>query len=366
MYIKKLSAIIIPLLAIFCFSANSFANEIKLRNKHPQRHVVVKGDTLWDISNYFLKTPWLWPKLWRMNRNEIKNPHLIYPGDVVVLDTSGASPSLRLLRETVTLKPGIRVEKLEKKAIKAIPQNVITPFLTQPLLIENDQLNSAPRIVAGPDNRVMFSPGSRVYINNIEQGSNRHWDIYRAGAALIDPDTNEVIGTEAIYLGDLNIIRYGKPASADILHVKEEIFVKDRLIESQSEFRSNYVPHAPESKLHGRIMKIHGSLAEAGANTVVSLNLGKNDSLEEGHVLAISRNGRVIKDPEYGTNPETKPSNDTHENANAEITLAPDQLKLPDERIGLLMVFRVFEHVSYALIMNASMSVHKYDVVHTP
>ncbi len=367
MFKKNILAAIIPLLTLICFSASAIADEIKLKNDHPHRHVVVKGDTLWGISGKFLKDPWLWPKVWRMNRSQIKNPHLIYPGDVVVLDTSGANPTLRLLRETVTLQPGVRIEELEKEAIKTIAPNVITPFLTQPLLIENDQLNTAPRIVAAQENRVILSPGTRVYINYIEESNNVHWDIYRPGEQLIDPDTSEVIGTEAIYLGDLNITRFGKPASADILHAKEEIFIKDRLIESTDEFRSSYVPHAPESEVRGRVLRIYGGVAEAGPNTVVSINLGENDGLEEGHVLAISRYGRVIRDPEYVEGESgSQAKNVAIDDSSSEITLEPDQLKLPDERIGLLMVFRTFDKVSYGLIMNASASVHTLDAVHTP
>lgn len=364
MYKKNLLRYIITLLTLSCLSLQVFADEIQLKKDHPYRHVVVKGDTLWDISGKFLKNPWLWPKVWRMNRSQIKNPHLIYPGDVVVLDTSGKNPQLRLLRETVTLEPAIRIEELEKDAIKTISPNVITPFLNQPLLIENDQLAASPRIIAGPDDRVILSPGTRVYINNIQEGDGQHWNIYRAGEKFIDPDTKEVLGTEAVHLGDLNITRYGKPASADIIKAREEILVKDRLIAAPDEFQSSFVPRAPESDLKGRIIRIHGGVAggvaEAGPNAVVSLNLGEKDGLETGHVLAISRYGRIIQDPEY------KEEDSEEADSDAESSLKPGQIKLPDERIGLLMIFRTFDRVSYGLIMNTSGSVHTLDSVHTP
>jgi hypothetical protein len=282
-----------------CLSLNANAEDIQLQKNHPDRHVVVKGDTLWGISGKFLKDPWQWPKIWKMNRAQIKNPHWIYPGDVIVLDTSGASPQLRLLRETVTLEPGVRVEPLEKEAIYTIAPNIIGPFLSQPLLIENGKLDDAPRIVAGPDNRVILSPGSRVYINNISEGEGLHWDIYRPGEVLRDPDTNEALGTEAIYLGDVNIARYGKPATGDIVKAKEEIFTKDRLVVSPDEFRSSFVPHAPDGDIKGRIMRIYGGVAEGGPNTVVSINRGKNVGLEEGDVLAISGDCNVIKVPGF-------------------------------------------------------------------
>ena len=290
---------IITLVALACLSLNAYAEDIRLQKNHPERYTVVKGDTLWGISGQFLKDPWQWPKVWRMNRQQIKNPHLIYPGDVVVLDNSSGSPQLRLLHETVTLEPGVRVEPLAKEAIQTIAPSVITPFLSQPLLIENGKLDGAPRIIAGPDNRVILSPGNRIYLNGINESQGNHWNIYRAGEQLTDPDTKEVLGTEAIYLGDADITRYGTPATGEIVSAKEEIFTKDRLVISPDAFQSSFVPHAPEKQINGRIMRIYGGVAEGGPNTVVSINRGKNDGLEEGHVLAINRYGRVIKDSEY-------------------------------------------------------------------
>ena len=387
---KLINSHIITLLVLSCLSTNVFADDIELQKNHPERHVVVKGDTLWGISGKFLKDPWQWPKVWRMNRAEIKNPHLIYPGDVVVLDSSSGSPQLRLLHETITLEPGIREEPLAQEAIKTIAPNVITPFLSQPLLIENGQLDKSPRLISGQDNRVILSPGSRAYANEIKEGEGIHWNIYRPGETLTDPDTKEVIGTEAIYLGDLNVARYGAPATVDIVRAKEEIFTKDRLVVSPDEFKSSFVPHAPEKQIRGRIMRIYGGVAEGGPNTVVSINRGAKDGLEAGHVLAISRYGRVITDPEYkaektnkviAEKPKLKELNfDVYEGAdgkkvvnlkkerpnNTEVVLQPGQVKLPDERVGLLMVFRTFDRVSYGLIMNSSDAVYTLDAVHTP
>jgi LysM domain len=380
---------IITLLVLSCLSLSINAEEIALQNNHPDRYVVVKGDTLWGISGKFLKNPWQWPKVWKMNRAEIKNPHRIYPGDVVALDTSSGSPQLRLLHEAVTLQPGAVEEPLEKEAIQTISPSVITPFLSQPLLIENGQLDSAPRIVAGPENRVILSPGSRVYVNNIKEGEGLHWNVYRPGEQLSDPDTKEALGTEAIYLGDVNITRFGAPATGEIARAKEEIFTKDRLVVSNDEFKSSFVPHAPETKIIGRIMRIYGGVAEAGPNTVVSINRGKKDGLEEGHVLAISRYGKTIKDPEYKAPDSNKvmPEQKNLKELNLDVytgqdgkkvvnlkkeptqTQAPLQageLKLPDERVGLLMVFRTFDRISYGLIMNTSDAIYTLDTVQTP
>ena len=356
---------IITLLMFCCISLSINAEEVTLKNNHPDRHVVVKGDTLWGISAKFLNDPWQWPKVWRLNRAQIKNPHLIYPGDVVVLDTSSGTPQLRLLHETVTLQPGAVVEPLEKTAISTISLNVIAPFLSQPLIIEKDQLNSSPRIIAGQENRVVLSPGTRIYIDKIAEGDGINWFVYRPNGNLIDPDTNEILGVEAQYLGDAKITKYGEPASADIVKAKEEIFTKDRLVPTDDKFVTNFVPHAPDTEITGRIINIYGGVAEAGPESIVSISRGAKDGLEVGHVLAISRYGRVIKDPEAkkGSKPVV---NYGEKSATPKLALEPGMIKLPDERIGLLMVFRVFDRVSYALVMQASQPINKLDSVQTP
>jgi hypothetical protein len=341
-----------------CISFSANAQVVALKNDHPDRHVVVKGDTLWGISAKFLKDPWQWPNVWKLNRAQIKNPHLIYPGDVVVLDTSSGSPQLSLLHETVTLQPGAVEEPLDKTAISTIQLSVIAPFLNQPLIIEKDQLATSPRIIAGQDNRVVLSPGTRVYINKIQEGESLNWYVYRPGEALVDPDTQKVLGVEATYLGDARIAKYGEPASADITKAKEEIFARDRLVPTGDAVATNFVPHAPDSQVSGRIINIYGGVAEAGPESIVSISRGSAEGLEAGHVLAINRYGRIIKDPEFDKN---KPVNNT-----SNLKLEAGMIKLPDERVGLLMVFRVFEHVSYALVMQASQPIHTLDAVNTP
>jgi hypothetical protein len=350
---------IITLLMFCCISLNVNAQVVALKNDHPDRHVVVKGDTLWGISAKFLKDPWQWPNVWKLNRDQIKNPHWIYPGDVVVLDTSSGSPQLRLLHETVNLQPGAVEEPLDKTAISTIQLNVIAPFLNKPLVIEKDQLAKSPRIIAGQDNRVVLSPGTNVYINKIEEGDGLNWYVYRPGDNLVDPDTKKVLGIEATYLGDAKITKYGEPASADITKAKEEIFTKDKLVPTGDTVVTNFVPHAPDSAISGRIIKIYGGVAEAGPQSIVSINRGTKDGIEIGHVLAVNRYGIVIKDPEYV---KEKGAKDTKSASGLE----PGMVKLPDERVGLLMIFRVFENVSYALVMQASQPINTLDTVTTP
>ena len=379
---------IITLLLFCCLSLHLNAQEVLLKDNHPQRHVVVKGDTLWGIAGKFLKDPWLWPKVWKFNRTEIKNPHLIYPGDVVVLDLSSGKPELKLLRETITLQPGVIEEPLRKSAISTIPLNVIAPFLSQPLVIEKNQLDDSPRIVGAQDNRVVLSPGSKIYINKIEEDENLDWFVYRPGAALVDPDTKKLLGIEAIYLGNAKISKFGEPASANITKAKEEIFIKDRLVVSGDEGITNFVPHAPETEITGRIIKIYGGLAEAGPQSIVTINKGSVDDIEVGHVLAINRFGKIIKDPEFDKEKykaakaaklkeinisATKDSNgkpvvnvESKPEKNEDLNLEPGMIKLPDERIGLVMIFRTFDNISYGLVMQANEPVNMLDSVKTP
>lgn len=380
---------IITLLTFCCLSFHLNAQEVELKKNHPERHVVVKGDTLWGISSKFLKDPWLWPKVWKLNRSQIKNPHLIYPGDVVFLDYSSGKPQLKLLRETITLQPGVVEEPLEKTAVPTIPLNVIAPFLSQPLVIEEDQLANSPRIIAGQDNRVVLSPGTKIYINKIEEEDGLNWFVYRSGQALIDPDSKETLGIEATYLGDARMTKYGEPASATITKAKEEIFIKDRLVPAGDEAITNFVPHAPETDIKGRIIKIYGGLAEAGPESIVVISRGSEDGLEIGHVLAISRYGQVIKDPEPSkesadksdTKPKLKELNfevskdadgkpivnfEKKAEKNDGLILEPGMIKLPDERVGLMMVFRVFDRISYGIIMQASEPINNKDAVQTP
>lgn len=380
---------IITLLTFCCLSFHLNAQEVELKKNHPERHVVVKGDTLWGISSKFLKDPWLWPKVWQLNRSQIKNPHLIYPGDVVFLDYSSGKPELRLLRETITLQPGVVEEPLDKVAISTIPLNVIAPFLSQPLVIEKDQLANSPRIIAGQDNRVVLSPGTKIYINKIEEEDGLDWFVYRPGQTLIDPDSKETLGVEATYLGDARITKYGEPASANISKAKEEIFTKDRLVPAGDEAITNFVPHAPDTEIKGRIIKIYGGLAEAGPESIVAISRGSQDGVEIGHVLAINRYGRVIKDPEpnkeaidksatksklkelnfeVSKDADGKPIVNFEKNTekNGGLILEPGMIKLPDERVGLMMVFRVFDRISYGIIMQASEPVNTKDAVQTP
>ena len=349
---------IIALLLFCCLAPVARAGEIQLQEGHPDRYVVVKGDALWGIAGKFLKDPWLWPQIWKMNREQIKNPNLIYPGDVVVLDVSNGAPQLRLLRETVTLEPGKVIEPLARKAVPTIAPNVILPFLSQPLVVEESELQEAPSIVASSGDHVVLGPGYKVYVDKIPQGSGLHWHIFREGRPLVDPDTKEALGIEAVYLGNAQVLSYGdastgEAATIEITQSKEDIYRGDRLIKVPDSFISNFVPRAPEVAVNGRIMAGYGSIGEIGQNAIVSINRGKIDGLEQGHVLAVYRPGKILPAPKPTSDQQAKDS-------------PPKPILLPEERVGLLMVFRTFDRVSYALAMKTEVPLHVLDVVKNP
>jgi hypothetical protein len=327
-------------------------SNIKLQDNAPDRYVVVPGDTLWSIAARFLKDPWRWPQVWKLNRDDIKNPHQIFPGDVIVLVRSAPEPELKM-GDTVRLSPRVRIEDTSKQAIPSIPPRVIEPFLTRPLVIEPDGLNKAPRIIAAQADRVYLGSGDVAYVSGIgEANIDSLWQIYRPGKPLIDPESQKTLGYEAIFLGDAKVVKTGDPATIQIFASQREIGKGDRLIAAGPLTLNSYAPHAPAVPVQGRVIATREGLRETGTQGVVTLSQGKSDGLEPGHVLALLRLGR--------NNLERTPSGKWFGADKVETT------KLPDERYGLVFVFRVFDRVSYALVMSASRPVLIGDVVTTP
>ncbi len=327
-------------------------SDIKLQDNVPDRYVVVPGDTLWGIAAKFLKDPWRWPEMWKLNQSEIKNPHRIYPGDVIVLDRSGPQPGLKM-GETGKLLPRARAEDISSQPIPSIPPRVIEPFLSRPLVVELDGLDKAPRIIAAQADRVFLGSGDVAYVSGIKDAKlDSLWQIYRPGMPLIDPETQKTLGYEAVFLGDSKVIREGDPATIQIFGAQQEIGKGDRLVAAGPLTLNSYLPHAPQVFVQGRIIASRGGMRETGPHDVVTLSKGRNDGLEPGNVLALLRLGRTnlekTRDPKW---------------------FRPDKVettKLPDERYGLVFVFRTFDKVSYALVMSASRPVQVNDVVTTP
>lgn len=328
--------------------------EAGLQDNAPDRYVVVQGDTLWSIAAKFLKDPWRWPEMWKLNKDEVKNPHLIFPGDVIVLDRSGENPELKIVMgDTAKLEPQIRVEDTSKQAVPSIPPRVIEPFLSRPLVIEPDGLANAPRIIAAQVDRVYLGRGDVAYVSGIKDAKlDSTWQIYRPGKPLIDPVSKTTLGYEAVFLGDAKVTRIGEPATIRIFAAQQEIGKGDRLVASGPLVLNSYAPHAPVTAIQGQIIGTRGALGETGPQNVVTLNKGKNDGLEPGHVLALLHLGRNAE--------LTKPKSRWYRPDKVEVT------KLPDERYGLVFVFRTFDRVSYALVMSASRPVQIFDVVNTP
>jgi hypothetical protein len=314
----------------------------------PDSYTIKKGDTLWDISKLFLKSPWRWPELWGMNMAQIRNPHLIYPGQVLYLDKSNGRARLtmgRPIEDTTRLSPRIRAEAIDEAAIASVPMSLIGPFLSDAVVFETNEVEQSPRIVATQEGRVLLSRGETAYVRGDVDAASR-WRIFREPKPLVDPATGEVLGFEARHVGTADLVKEGEegatvvPATFTITDLREEATVGDRLSPMPPTDLEAFAPHAPGAPMSGQIIGLYGDGLYAGQNQIVSLNKGKSDGMERGHVLALWHAGRTLTDA-------TDPNKAT--------------ITLPDERQGLLFVFRVYDRVSYALILQVKDPVSKGD-----
>lgn len=342
--------------------------DLQVKDTAPDRYVVQKGDTLWSIATKFLKDQWRWPEIWRMNQEQIRNPHQISPGDVLVLDRSVSPPQLRLGEagapkataatasgpedtESVKLLPRVYTSPVASAAIPAIPPRSIEPFLTQPLLIEEGGLDRAPRIIATEENRVNLGAGNVAYVSGFGRATDPVWQVYRTGQPLVDPDTNLTLGYEAVFLGTARVTRPGDPATVQIVNSKKEISAGDRLIPAPPTVIPQYVPHAPASQVSGRIIALYDATysASGGRDSIISINRGRRHGLEPGNVLAIHRNVVIYDQADYLKSRDRSPA-----------------IRLPPERYGLAYIFRTFNSVSYALVMESSRPIQGGDIVQNP
>ena len=313
----------------------------------PDSYTVKPRDTLWDISKLFLKSPWRWPELWGMNLEQIRNPHLIYPGQLLVLDKSNGRARLKLATpmgadQSGKLSPRIRATELGNGGIPSIPFHLIEPFLNEAVIFERNELEAAPRIVATQEGRAMLSRGELAYVRG-ELANEREFRIFREPRPLLDPSTRELLGYEANYVGTAEYTRLGEnrtsaagkaeigPATFTITTIRQEAGVGDRLAVVPPRELANYAPHAPQGPMGGQIVSLYGDALTAGQNQIVALNRGSDEGMERGHVLALWRDGASVIDRTDANRPT---------------------IKLPDERHGVLFVFRVFKRMSYALILS--------------
>jgi hypothetical protein len=347
------------------------ADDLALAPGVPERYVVQKGDTLWSIAGRYLKDPWRWPEIWRLNRQEVKNPHWIYPGDVVVFQrgtpggpgTPAQAPRLVLERENVRISPMARATPLDSDAIPSIPPGDIEPYLSRPLVTGPEGLVNAASIIAGRDARVIRGDGDVVFASGIDRKSGDIWNLYRPGRKLTawnQPDV--VLGWEQRYLGTARVERFGDVSTVRILSAREEIVVGDLLVPAPREQILAYVPHAPEKPVSGRIIQLNQDAIEAGRGWLVTIDLGKNDGLDVGAVLAVSRVLPPVPDPR----PSTQPHQILRFLEQTTVYRPESYLELPPERSGLLFVYRVFDTVSFAVLLNTTEPVNLGDVVHQP
>lgn len=330
------------LLALWPFLAS--ADELTLRPDHPEIYVVVRGDTLWDISGRFLEKPWNWPKLWGANP-QIANPHLIYPGDRLRLIMTDDGP--RLVRDGMGgpggLSPKIREMPLDT-AIPPIPLGHVQAFLEEAVVLRSNKPGDFAYVAAAADEHLAVGAGDRIYGRQLDAEPDESFDIFRIGPAYTDPETGEALGYNALYIGQALVQRAGDPATLGVSKARREVLAGDVLIPTDDRpLQAFYAPHAPDDAIRGQIIGVVDGVSQIGQHSVVVLNRGQRDGVELGHVLQVRQVPQPINDP-----------------------VTRERVQPPSDPAGTLMVFRLFERVSYALVMNASGPMHTLDEVITP
>lgn len=333
-------------------------SKIRIKASHPVQYTVKKGDTLWDIASLFLQDPWYWPEIWQRNE-QVKNPHLIFPGDVLTLVYVNGQPQMRVneaQHKDIADKSGeLPVKKLSpsvhstalKASIPSIPGDAIRQFLSKPRVVTKKQLENAPRIIASQNKHLIIGTGSRVYIRGELDKERVRFAVFRPGDELRDPQTDELLGYEAKYTGDVHIVDYGDPTSGDLTYAEREVLIGDRLLpEDKSKHVNLYFPHIPDQDINAQIISLYDALFGVAQYQIVVINKGELDGLEVGHLLATYTQGDTVRD-RFDTQ-------------------SSKQVKLPNERSGLVMVFETFERVSYALTLESTQVIHKYDYLGTP
>lgn len=333
-------------------SAPASADEIRLQDNAPGRYVVVQGDTLWGISGKFLKDPWRWPDIWKLNKAEIRDPHWIFPGDVIILDTVDGQPSLRLLgnaqndglRRQIKLEPRIRFSPKPRQAAPTIPTAVIEPFLNRPLIVDEQEFKDAPRIALGPDDKLVMSPGDRAYAVGLDSDAGETMQSFRGDKPVVDPVTKEVLGYEVTYTGELVVLETGDVSTLRVTKAGQEIRIGDRLLPRPSREYPNYVPRTPQWEVEGQVLSSLGGVKDIGPYATVLVNLGERDNMELGHLLHIFRAPREVK----------------KESRNEPTLLTPPN------KIGNLFIYRVFPKLAYGLVLDSIVPVNPGDLVRKP
>lgn len=346
------------LLLAMLIGASAQADTVELNPNHPDRYTVVKGDTLWDISARFLRDPWKWPEVWDLNP-QIANPHLIYPGDVISLIFRDGKPVLQVERantpapvagdsNVVKLSPQIRTSTLEHP-IPTIPTDAIEQFLIKAQVISPAESKKSGYIVSMEEERLIGGTGNKVYARDIAQRPGGLFEVARLGKVYRNPgaDEDDVLGYEALHIADARVEAYGDPATLTLTKSVREALIGDRVLPAQDDrvINYNFLPSAPGKAVDGQIIALFDAVSRVGQYQVVVLNQGQNAGLQTGNVLAIYHAGNTVRDA---------------------VSRKDKDVTLPDTRSGILMVFRVFDKVSYGLVLNATRAIHLYDMIRNP
>jgi hypothetical protein len=339
----------LPVVLLFMLTTALSAAPPELVPDPPSRYTVQSGDTLWDIASRFLRSPWRWPEIWQVNP-AVRDPNLIYPGDVLLLSFDNGVPRISLDNDgprQLKLLPGMRREALSK-AIATIPIDAIQQFLTRPRILSEAELNSAPEIVAFVEEHLIGGAGDQVYVSELDDTAITSYDIVRPEQPYRDPDSGENLGYEARYIGDAQLLRPGSPAKVLLSVTTRETLPGDRLLpDPEDEMLHNFEPQAAPPFIEGKILSVLNGVSQIGLYSVVVINKGADDGLAQGHVMRVMQRSKP---------PRGVVQNSRWRNA----------LTLPTEDVGLLMVFRTFDRVSYALIMRANRAIHVHDHVASP
>jgi len=386
--------------SVFCL-----ADTVDVKSDHPQSYVVQKGDTLWGISEKFLQKPWLWPQVWEANP-QIENPHLIYPGDVVSLQYKDGRPILSVARggrdksgRYTRLSPSVRSYEKEK-AIPTIPIDAIKQFLSRPLVVTDDEMRDWPYVVSSYDEHLVAGAGNKIYVKGLpEDAADKRYAIYRKGKPYINnrKDKDTILGYEALHVADAVIDKPGDPASAIIARSSREVLNGDRLAaESEEDISTNFIPTSPRQDINANIISVIDGVSEIGQYQVVVLDVGTNQGIETGNVLGVYQTGKVVQDYVATSIQESEEdkkrlkmqyedvsptdsavsavANDIRDTKRAfdktdfvgylgRPNSKPVETELPDEYAGVVMVFRTFENISYALVMETVSAIHIDDAV---
>jgi hypothetical protein len=324
-------------------------SEVQLAEGHPNEYVVQPGDTLWDIASTFLKDPWYWPEIWHIN-TDIENPHLIYPGDVLALVWIDGVPRITTVQGSAyRMSPQARITPLDQ-AVTSIPYEQISAFLSKGLVLEKSQIEGLPYILATRDKHLVAAAGNDVYVRGgdpAEPGT--RYSVVHVGEELVDPDNDEVVGYQGIYVGEGALSRGGDPATINLTDTNREALRGDRLLPETVDSPLNFFPQAPDTNVEGRIISVVDGVSQIGQYMVVVLNRGARDGLAPGNVLTVFQAGDVVEDRFAGSS-----------------MFRGENVKLPDEEAGTVMVFKVYDGIAYALVMEATSAIHVLDAVRNP